>query len=63
MKVKALVSMCMGKTSIGKGHIINLEDKLAKKLVKDGLVVAMEEEKAPKRKRNANAEEVKEDVK
>lgn len=46
MKVKALVSMCLKNfTSIPKGQVIELDNKVAKRLEKDGLVEIIKEEK------------------
>lgn len=69
MKVKALVSMCVGRSSISKGSITDVDIKVAKKLAKDGLVeiIQTQEKKIEKRKKKDNTPkkevvEVKEDV-
>ena len=69
MKVKALVSMCVGRSSISKGSTADVDIKVAKKLEKDGLVeiIQTQEKKIEKRKKKDNTPkkevvEVKEDV-
>lgn len=69
MKVKALVSMCVGRSSISKGSVADVDIKVAKKLAKDGLVeiIQTQEKKIEKRKKKDNTPkkevfEVKEDV-